>query len=183
MELIAQLKKLENGSAPLGPFVINRCFICHKSAVETTLKRCGACKMVSYCGEKHQKQDWKNHKTFCAVVKKIESGLPQQNLDNKKLWFAYRNSFLKLCERELQRTLEQHELEMIGFPKRCEICRSVNANIICNDCLCVNYCSEEHKLKDSEFHAKNCNDLKQAVDMDLHTTSIGTKILWNWSLR
>lgn len=172
---------MDNQGENRGLFNINRCFTCSKSAVETTLKRCGACKMISYCCEDHQRKDWKNHKTFCGVIKRVEKSLPQQNLNDKKLWFHYKCAFTKLCERDLGRALEQHEREMIAYPKRCEICRSFNANIICKNCLGVNYCSEEHRDRDLKFHSENCADLKKAIDKNFFTSDAGD-VIWNWSL-
>lgn len=80
----------------------------------------------------------------------------------------------------LQRQLKMYEWQMISYPKRCEVCRSTNANIICKNCLCVNYCSEEHKNIDSKFHAENCNGLKKADSNVLGRVFDGS---WNWSLR
>jgi len=45
--------------------VLNFCVVCQ--ATENLL-RCGRCKSVQYCGPKHQKQDWKNHKNYCKEL-------------------------------------------------------------------------------------------------------------------
>ncbi|GFF78335.1 hypothetical protein IFM61392_10608 [Aspergillus lentulus] len=43
------------------------CFSCWD--VSSNLSRCGACKRVSYCSAKCQKQDWyKNHKKICKEL-------------------------------------------------------------------------------------------------------------------
>lgn len=39
------------------------CSVCGKT--EST-KRCARCKSAAYCGEEHQKADWKTHKKSCA---------------------------------------------------------------------------------------------------------------------
>lgn len=177
------LQKLGMADSPVRSyFNINRCFVCNVSTVETTLKRCGACKMISYCGEAHQKQHWSNHKKFCKVLQKVEKKLPQDNLDDKKKWVTYRSLLSAECEKELHRKLEKCEVLMIQFPKRCEICRAMNANIICDKCLCVNYCSQEHRDKDSAFHAKNCQGLKLAMEIDMNLNS-AIRMTCLWSLR
>jgi len=42
------------------------CKVCGK----TEAKRCMGCKVVAYCGKKHQKADWKVHKGVCASLAK-----------------------------------------------------------------------------------------------------------------
>nr|GAT49254.1 predicted protein [Mycena chlorophos] len=39
------------------------CFVCKEPGED--LKRCGKCKMVSYCSRECQKRDWANHKAVC----------------------------------------------------------------------------------------------------------------------
>lgn len=46
------------------------CSVCGKT--ENT-RRCVRCKAVAYCGEEHQKADWKTHKKSCAS-KEVQSG-------------------------------------------------------------------------------------------------------------
>jgi MYND finger/Ubiquitin-like domain len=43
------------------------CSVCGKA--ENT-RRCVRCKAVAYCGEEHQKADWKTHKKGCATKEK-----------------------------------------------------------------------------------------------------------------
>ena len=44
------------------------CALCHSlSSATTILKSCGRCKVVYYCGQECQRQDWKAHKRVCAL--------------------------------------------------------------------------------------------------------------------
>lgn len=52
-----------------------RCNVCaaqeNYSSTKTTKIAtlfCSDCKLISYCGQSHQKIDWKNHKQFCRAV-------------------------------------------------------------------------------------------------------------------
>lgn len=146
-------------------FNINKCFVCDTSATKTKLQHCGSCKRISYCCKAHQIQDWTNHKKFCGVIKKVEEEIPKENLNEKMAWYYYRLLFHHKCKMGMQRVLKPYEVHMIFFPKRCEICGVINAHIICQTCLCVNYCSEEHRNADSSFHSEKCSDLKLCMNM------------------
>lgn len=37
----------------------------------TNLLQCSNCKLISYCGQEHQKADWKKHKSICSAVNSI----------------------------------------------------------------------------------------------------------------
>jgi len=44
------------------------CF-CNQAAIRKPLLRCGACRVVWYCGPQHQRQDWKaKHKSCCGTL-------------------------------------------------------------------------------------------------------------------
>ena len=50
----------------------NMCHVCHVfDKTEDPLKRCSRCNLISYCGRKHQKQDWPFHKDLCGVVSEM----------------------------------------------------------------------------------------------------------------
>jgi len=54
--------------SPLSPTAgLNLCEKCGKSA--TTTKRCGGCKLVRYCSQECQLQDWRAHKVDCKRAK------------------------------------------------------------------------------------------------------------------
>lgn len=147
-----------------GVVTINQCHFCEKTAIETEIKRCGACFKASYCSPEHQKMHWRKHKEFCKVLQKVENMLPSGDLSNSENWMNYRKLLAHFCQQEMKRELTTNEAMLITCPGRCEICRSKNAKIICQDCLCVNYCSEKHKHLDSKYHSELCKNLKYMID-------------------
>lgn len=63
-------------SKPVYNFGTFRCNVCIdlkslKSIDTSSLLQCSNCKLVSYCGQEHQKADWKKHKSFCIAVNSI----------------------------------------------------------------------------------------------------------------
>ena len=45
-------------------------------------KRCSNSKLVNYCCKQCQKNDWKEHKTFCNILKNIYL---KRNVETKKI--------------------------------------------------------------------------------------------------
>lgn len=41
------------------------CSFCGLESVDSSLKQCGACRLVKYCSTSCQKSDWKAHKVSC----------------------------------------------------------------------------------------------------------------------
>lgn len=72
-------------SKPVYNFGTFRCNVCIdlKSQIPkdapTNLLQCSNCKLISYCGQEHQKADWKKHKSFCIAVNSI---LREKNLSH-----------------------------------------------------------------------------------------------------
>ena len=51
------------------------CYVCGK---ESDLEQCSQCKVVSYCGREHQREDWRAHKVACKQVKKAYDRLEER---------------------------------------------------------------------------------------------------------
>eukprot|EP00455_Lapot_gusevi_P031488 TRINITY_DN3415_c0_g1_i1.p1 TRINITY_DN3415_c0_g1~~TRINITY_DN3415_c0_g1_i1.p1 ORF type:complete len:171 (+),score=42.60 TRINITY_DN3415_c0_g1_i1:69-581(+) len=50
------------------------CNVCRGATAQgAALQRCAGCKCVFYCGQDHQKADWKAHKTLCKQISTIYS--------------------------------------------------------------------------------------------------------------
>lgn len=60
--MMAEMQKAGPGPSST-PREVMPCNICGKA--EAT-KRCGKCKTVAYCGQEHQKADWKVHQKSCV---------------------------------------------------------------------------------------------------------------------
>lgn len=149
-------------------FHANTCFVCHLTSKETKLKHCSSCKMISYCSESHQKKHWKKHKKLCGVIQKVDKMLSPENLEDKLNWYKYRTNFMMLCELEMGRKLSPCEMNMILFPNRCQVCHCKSVSETCENCLCVSYCSPQHKNADYTFHSGICNSLALCIQVDLY---------------
>ena len=56
---------------------LQQCALVGCAAGETHVsqfKRCGACRMVSYCCRNHQLEDWPGHKAACKAARKADAG-------------------------------------------------------------------------------------------------------------
>jgi hypothetical protein len=58
--------------------LITGCHVCNK---KTGLSRCGACKVVQYCGREHQASDRPIHKRFCNAIKKAQAKYDEEEAD------------------------------------------------------------------------------------------------------
>lgn len=146
----------------------NMCNVCHCFGEEVAkLKRCGACGMISYCGEIHQKQDWSTHKPFCKVLCQIKKERNVNNLfesmksivekikntcnDQAVNYEIIQENILAiqypLKERAVQllgRNLTNQEFQMIRFPRVCAICYESKQEILvnCKKCPQATFCKE-----------------------------------------
>lgn len=148
-------------------FYGNMCFVCHLTIKERELKKCSSCKLVFYCSEAHQKIHWKQHNHLCKVIQKIDLEFQPENVQNDLDWYMYRTKFLVLCELYMKRKLQPYEVNMILFPNNCQICHKKFNLQACLDCLCVNYCSEDHKQADLPYHKNICHLFALCVELDL----------------
>lgn len=61
-------------------YYANMCHVCHFFGENTSLKRCGACQLISYCGQEHQKKDWPQHRDFCKAVSEVKKDLKHDSI-------------------------------------------------------------------------------------------------------
>lgn len=154
-----------------------RCNICFTRAsdhrlmlVGQKLRYCKGCRLIGYCGEHHQKEDWKYHKDFCRTVtkiltmKKIEHILEVRRDECDLIGGTRRDLVCAISLAEcliismLQRRLYQHESTLLRFPNICRICNEYDTCKLkpCDNCFQALYCTEEHRLQDAERHSKWC---------------------------
>lgn len=150
-------------------FYANLCPVCFNHNRERCLKICSGCKMISYCGKKHQLEDWKRHKEFCKIISqqlKITKAsnifdavnCADDSLDNTgyKSLVIKKYSVLFFVLDKIQRLLYPRELGMILFPKYCETCEITDPNLLtsCSKCPHANFCIN-HKVDSN--HQKVCH--------------------------
>lgn len=170
-------------------FYATVCAVCDEPCLSEdgfqTLKTCGGCHLVSYCGAEHQKDHWKWHKEICltlrAILKKlgankirgyrINDDLEERNdkfIENAFGFNTYRYYLYFNVKKQIRRNLSTAESRMILYPRMCNICYSNDLKQlkVCTNCLCVSYCSEDHKEKDKDRHSKDCSELKVCFEID-----------------
>ncbi|XP_058446822.1 uncharacterized protein LOC131427550 [Malaya genurostris] len=154
-----------------------RCNVCFSRATEhrlmlvgQNLRYCKGCRLIGYCGEQHQKEDWKKHKEFCRAVTKI---LTMKNIQHILEVREECGPIIGSSRRDLecaislaeclmiailQRKLYQHEYTLLRFPNICRVCFEYDSSKLkpCEDCYQSFYCSDEHRIHDSADHARWC---------------------------
>lgn len=166
-----------------------RCCLCptpvrpsNENLPDVQLLRCQNCKLISYCGQEHQKEHWTMHKEFCKVITSIK------NEWNLKHIMDIKGNVTKLTDSQLrevkfllqtitvmklQRDLTEDERELIWFPRMCNLCNSHEGHLIpCPNCFAVGYCCEEHRVEDIIAHLKVCPDLHLCYNFSLGKRNI-----------
>lgn len=140
-------------------FYPNNCYVCKTT---TSLKRCSRCQLISYCGEKHQIQNWNRHKEFCGIISKI---MKVNNLTHiyehlrgctLEMWTNARKGMIDKVKCLLDRKLEGCETEMLLFPRSCYVCYDTKHSNLksCPNCPLVSFCKEH---PNSSLHDKECS--------------------------
>ncbi|XP_012251910.2 uncharacterized protein LOC105683709 [Athalia rosae] len=157
-------------------YYANVCHVCKAFGEELPLKRCGSCRMISYCGKEHQKQHWPQHKDLCKVLSDmLEKGdtlclfeTPQNNC--QKIWTRTKINLMLLVQIRLGRRLESYEEQMFKFPRACTICHDGKSVALkdCAHCPSATFC-QLHRAKDTR-HSKQCKALRLCFDLDVAGT-------------
>ncbi|XP_024873306.1 uncharacterized protein LOC112455544 [Temnothorax curvispinosus] len=151
-------------------FYATVCHVCKQFGDGVSLKRCGSCRMIAYCGREHQKQHWKQHKSLCKAIQDALQeynfngcGKDSEDCDDKKLIFT------RLVLRKLGRHLKLDEMQMFTYPKECLICHEKNDKLLedCQKCA-ASFCK---KHKDDTAHRDICAPL----ELGFHSDLLGTK--------
>ena len=143
----------------------NICHVCHRHNRDCPLRKCGNCKMISYCSRNHQKEHWSLHKNFCkniGIIKNIVKNdvnnpvNESQESEFKKSLIEEKIKLIYLMESCMERKLCPYENEIIEYPKICEVCHKENNKVLkpCPTCPHANFC-EEHE--DNTDHKNFCS--------------------------
>ncbi|PSN41770.1 hypothetical protein C0J52_08859 [Blattella germanica] len=155
---------------------------CTENGENQTLKRCGGCKLVSYCSTNHQKIHWPIHRKLCKCIQSYLRAERAHNLfqDASKCtsyseWCKLRTSLMLLIQLKLGIKLSQTEQQMFLMPRVCELCwnPSQECLINCENCHCVSYCSIVHQEQDSERHKIICQELALCLSLDKYLLQAG----------
>ncbi|XP_071556492.1 putative protein MSS51 homolog, mitochondrial [Temnothorax nylanderi] len=155
-------------------FYATMCHVCKRFGDGVRLPRCGNCRMISYCGQEHQKQHWKQHKPLCKAIQEAlqehdfnDRGKDSEDCDERKL------IFMMLVSRKLGRHLKKDETQMFKFPKECLICHEKDDKLleVCQKCA-ASFCKNH---KDGTEHGDICAPLELCLCTGLFSIVEGNK--------
>ncbi|XP_033226613.1 uncharacterized protein LOC117179078 isoform X2 [Belonocnema kinseyi] len=153
-------------------YYANSCMVCHITA---RVESCNRCKMIFYCGEKHRKKHWPEHKDFCKVILGMlkETGATTlfDNLktDDADAWMKTKFDLMLKAESKLGTPLLNYEREMFLFPKTCFVCHESDLSVL-KTCNCGISLCKQHK-KD-ERHQKLCDKYHMSFILALEMANI-----------
>ena len=72
----------------------------------------------------------------------------------------FTKEIISSCTSKLKRSLEKYEMDILNFPRVCNICKQSNVTLLieCDDCHSVFYCSDEHLELDRLDHHRWCSE-------------------------
>lgn len=157
-------------------YYANVCHVCKAFGEELPLKRCGSCRMISYCGKDHQKQHWSQHKDLCKVISEMLEKTGAlcifESYQNRcdKIWSRKKTNLMLLAQIKLGRRLEPYEEQMFKFPRVCSVCHDGKSCALkdCLFCPSASFCPL-HKIGDTR-HSDQCKALKLCFDLDVAAT-------------
>ncbi|XP_071556538.1 uncharacterized protein [Temnothorax nylanderi] len=153
-------------------FYATMCHVCKKFGDGVLLKKCSGCRMISYCGQEHQKHHWKLHKPLCKAIQDV---LRDYSMDNPIITVSSsgvtpenerkKNYFMLLLSNKLGRRLNADEIQMFNFPRECLVCHERNAQSLkdCQKCV-ASFC--ENHVNGTE-HKNICAPLELRFRSDL----------------
>jgi len=155
-------------------FYATMCHICKRFGDDVSLKRCSSCKMITYCGQQHQKQHWLQHKSFCKAIKEVQQHynvknccMTSQKCDHMKV------QLIELISSKLGRPMEIYEMEMLEFPRECIVCHEQDGRLLldCNRCAAASFCKNH---RDNNNHKDICATLELCLHSNLYAMNKDT---------
>ncbi|XP_032677176.1 uncharacterized protein LOC116846893 isoform X2 [Odontomachus brunneus] len=144
----------------------NLCHVC-KYKVQTDLKLCSDCSMISYCSEEHRLQHRTQHKEICEAIKEISKTKClwiTRGMTNDE-WVKHKKENLQAIKEILCRKLEPYEEQMFLFAKSCRICHQQrDVKLVCIKCWQLNWC-DDHQYSPVTH---DCEQLEQSLLLDIY---------------
>ena len=154
---------------------------CIDTFADRRLKRCGGCKMVSYCSTQHQKIHWPIHRNICKCINSILKAqqklhLFQVNMETTipEQWCKLRTSLMLMVQLKMVKKLSTTEQQLFWFPRVCELCKEAKQETLidCEKCHCVSYCSKIHQQEDVIRHERACHHLDLSLSLDRYLMDV-----------
>ncbi|XP_077281849.1 uncharacterized protein LOC143908231 [Temnothorax americanus] len=152
-------------------FYATMCHVCKRFGDGAVfLKRCGGCRMISYCGKEHQKQHWEQHKPLCKAIRDMPRDYRMDYRgETTEEWAQKKMSFAQLVSSRLGRRLHMDEKELIYFPKECLVCHERKSLESCQKCA-ASFCRIH---KNNPDHWNICAPLQLRLFIDLNEIGEG----------
>jgi len=120
---------------------------------------------------------WTDRKKYKKDVK-AAFALPDGKCSKGDVWQICLFGSMRTAEECFEETggkMKMAEMEMFLFPRACRVCWQPKPEgmIDCADCMCVSYCSDEHKRQDATEHARVCSELKYSMMCDIYEMAFG----------
>lgn len=143
-------------------FYGTNCHVCHSNETFVT---CEFCRMIFYCDDEHQQDDYFSHKDLCkvliAMMDKTETMCFYSHLKgvDSETWVRAKIEILVKVELKLGRRLMDFEEELLLFPKACFVCHESDLDVL-NDCECGISLCQDHR--DDDTHDNLCKEFDLA---------------------
>ncbi|KAL6256322.1 hypothetical protein P5V15_012439 [Pogonomyrmex californicus] len=119
------------------------CHICKRFGYDVHLKRCGDCRMITYCSQQHQK-----------VIQDVLRDHPMESYGvSSEEWEEIKVNFMLLLCFKLKRRLKLYEMQMIHFLRECIVCHERGSQLL-EDCQ-------------NSFSIRTSNSLRLCLHLDL----------------
>ena len=164
------------GSAPVQQYVPFACHLCKRGRfTKTVLHRCKQCKIVRYCCQKHQRQDWPNHRPVCHALAKMQkfaamfrAQIIQGNKHTYRKYIEAGSVYLH-CSKQIS-NLAQTNVNAVQVWNRqphCALCfTSVSLTKSCSRCHGVSLCTLCYKkYGDKGLHAEHSRNVCEQWQM------------------
>lgn len=150
--------------------------ICHVCKSIQNTKSCKKCHMITYCSNEHKSLDKPKHKEICNAITKAIKEQPEQTSRylNSQQWFGLQNSIVQFVEKNLERSLNKYELEIIMNAKSCLICHKQDTLRSCTICFSAYFCND-HVAEFYENHKPFCEGL--LLHLNIYKKGIGEQLV------
>ncbi|XP_020286368.1 uncharacterized protein LOC109855998 isoform X2 [Pseudomyrmex gracilis] len=138
---------------------------------------CSGCKLISYCGQDHQKLHWPQHKDLCRAVRYMRETYPSEFSSSEEEKAMMQLVMLKSkVALRLERKLLPYEVQMFKYPKMCLVCKKQNQLENCSTCISVSFC-KNHK---NNHDKGTCDILRMAFTAYMSLSSVSKPVCVNY---
>lgn len=157
-------------------FYPNACHLCKDFGVKlnSTIKRCSGCGLISYCTKEHQAADWPQHKEICKIINKIRNKsssiftlMKENDVIDKIEWLRMRLSLVKWISCKLDRKLEKFEQQMFLYPRNCLVCHDTDPAVLVDCQKCPGYSFCQRHINNDDNH--ECDKMSLCQYLDVHS--------------